>query len=168
MLSRPHFHGFHEEKKPAEKPKNCTLMPFCAIFRNASQTIFCTKEMKCAWRFSILSKNAVSFKLSFCKLSDCFSQQYGTTSFILSTYHCISYPPRSFGEESGLSDMFPPAGRCHRPSLAAESYPDGQYLIDIGQIVGTSVFTLHMPRLMTTVLHSQMECLGAITLIDVI
>ena len=72
MLSRPHFHGFHEEKKPAEKPKNCTLVPFCAIFRNASQTIFCTKEMKCAWRFSILSKNATSFKLSFCKLSDFF------------------------------------------------------------------------------------------------
>ena len=60
-------------KKPAEKPKNCTLVPFCAIFRNASQTIFCTKEMKCAWRFSILSKNAASFKLSFCKLSDCFT-----------------------------------------------------------------------------------------------
>ena len=59
-------------KKPAEKPKNCTLVPFCAIFRNASQTIFCTKEMKCAWRFSILSKNAASFKLSFCKLPDCF------------------------------------------------------------------------------------------------
>ena len=59
-------------KKPAEKPKNCTLMPFCAIFRNASQMIFCTKEMKCAWRFSILSKNATSFKLSFCKLSDFF------------------------------------------------------------------------------------------------
>ena len=60
-------------KKTAEKPKNCTLVPFCAIFRNATQTIFCTKEMKCAWRFSILSKNAASFKLSFCKLSDYFT-----------------------------------------------------------------------------------------------
>lgn len=60
-------------KNPSEKPKNCTLVPFCAIFHNASQTIFCTKEMKCAWQFTILSKNAASFKLSFCKLSDYFT-----------------------------------------------------------------------------------------------
>ena len=31
-------------KKPAEKPKNCTLVPFCAIFRNASQTFFLHKR----------------------------------------------------------------------------------------------------------------------------